>query len=474
MDKVPAQAYKQLLYEVNNDLKSISELIKRYENKTCIQRFIKDNEIPKSHEDRIIYDFYKRCINERIEILNYQLYGLKNRAIIKSKNTPSWLNNFWSFSEIFNDRPYHFARPYSIHFFDSNRIDLSGHRIADFSISDAHKMQKLYPENKNKFYKIYFKKNSVEQHFQNFKFYLPHLPFLKDRSLIFLELIKLFKAKRWISFYALALPQVEGLFSEMCSVVTPEKDLSQKSLTQKVNTLRPFHNLSTSYFDYYQYHIPLQRNRFSHTGFDEDFKLKSFDLIVDLSHLLKVFYELDNPLVKVKKLHTRQNFEDFISIKDFVDYFKLLNELKVQQKKDVKIDSDIFEKKFLSQECSIDYSCYEMLQKLPDEVKEFVEYINTSLSSKSISLKFEALRIPEIENLLQDEKGLEIFIDCFIYKNDLFERLNNCLSFLQNFQKHLPTLRQEIKDELLKAKNEFENILKLIKLTEKLVREKNE
>ena len=73
MDKIPAHVYNILLSQVNIDLKSISELIKWYETQPCIQRHIKDNEIPKSHEDRIIYDFYIRCVNERVIIFNYQL-----------------------------------------------------------------------------------------------------------------------------------------------------------------------------------------------------------------------------------------------------------------------------------------------------------------------------------------------------------------------------------------------------------------
>jgi len=474
MDKVPAHAYELLLSQVNRDLKSISELIKWYETKPCIQRHNKDNEIPKSHEDRIIFDFYKRCVAERIEILNFQLYGVKDRAIAKSKYTPKWLSSIWAFSEMFNDRPYHFAQPFSIHYFDSRRIDLSGHRIVDLYIDEAREMQKLYSDNPYKFYRLYFKRIPVQQHFQNFKFYLPYLPLIKDRNLIFDELIKLFKAKRWISFYALALPQVEGLFSEMCSVVSPEKDLSQKSLTHKVNSLRPFHYMSTSYFDYYQYHIPLQRNRFSHTGYDEDFKLKSYDLLVDLSHLLKVFYELDNPLVKVKKLHTRRNFEDFISLKEFADYFKLLDDIKPQQKKDVKTDIEIFEKEFLSQDCSLDYTCYEMMQELPKQLKEFVDNINESFRTHHSAIEFEKLKISDIDNLLKDENQFEVLTNCFIYKNDIFERLDNYSTFLQKYSKYLPTLRPEVKDELGKLHTEFGMVLKSITYTDNQIKKLNE
>jgi hypothetical protein len=469
LDKIPACVYDSLIFEVDKDLLAISELIHWYETQNCIQKNIKDNEIPKSHDDRITYDFYKRCITERMVILNYRLFGIKERAISKSRFVSDWERSVSAFSELFMDRPYYFAYPFSIQYFDCRKIDLAGHRIGDVSLDEAVKMQKLYVENKNKFYRLYFKKNPVHQHFQEFKFYLTNLPLSKNRNLIFDELIRQFKAKRWISFYALALPQVEGLFSEMCLAVSPKKDFSQKSLTHKVDSVRPYHNLSTSYFDYYQYYIPIQRNRFSHTGYDEDFKLKSFDLLVDLSHLLKIFFELDNPLVKIKKLHTRRNFEDFISLKEFVDYFKLLDSLEPEQKKSIIVDIEQFEIDFLSQDCSVDYTCNEMIQDLPYRLKEFVVEINKNFNTHGIEIKFEDLKLPEIERLLKDEKLLETMSNCLFYMNSTYETLENYSIFLKCYKRYLPSLSLEIKTELDKTKDEHSGILKSIIDTSNLI-----
>lgn len=360
MDKVPGQVYQQLINEVNNDLLSISEIIQWYETQPCVEKYIKDKDNPRNHEDRKYVDFYNRCVTERIEILNYQLYGLKLRALSKSKKTDGWSRSIMDF-EWYHDRPYHFARPYAIRYFDCRRIDLVDHRLADFLLPDAKLMEELYYRNKSQFYRKYFKKITVPQLFQEIRFHLDHLPLKNDRKIIFKELERLYKSHRWISFYALALPQVEGLFSEMYSAVTPGVKSLQKALTDKVNTVRKFHKFNTYYFDYYQYHIPVQRNRFSHTGYDEDFKLKSCDLLVDLAHLLKVFSELDNPLVKIKQLHVRKNYEDFITIKDLVDYFQLLNELKSPQKEETQPEILKFEAEFLSQECNVEYNCYLLL-----------------------------------------------------------------------------------------------------------------
>ncbi len=456
IDKVPSTIYKALLKSVNEDLIAITELIKHYEQQPCIEKYIRDGEIPKLHEQRIIYDFYKRCSNERGKILNYFLEGVKDRALIKSRYTHLNLSYIMAFTEKYYDRPYHFAQTFSIHNFDYRKIDLSGHRIREFYIDESISLQILYNENKQKFYKRYFQKTSIEQHYQNFRFYLSHLPLKHNRNQIFEELIRLFKAKRWISFYALALPQVEGIFSEMCMAIAPDKDLSQKSLTHKVNSVRPFHYLSENYFDYYQYYIPLLRNKFAHTGYDDDFKLKSYDLLVDLSHVLQLFYELENPLVKIKKLHVRRKPEDFISIEEFVSYFQLINNLKVIQRQEIKADIENFEKEFLAQYCSIDYTCWEMIQEFPNMMTSFIEKINASFNYRQVKLVLCKTNFSEVKKIFQKEPEINILKDCFLYNRETVEKLENYSFFISTHNRNLPSLNSEIKTAL----NQLKELLK--------------
>ena len=51
------------------------------------------------------------------------------------------------------------------------------------------------------------------------------------------------------------------------------------------------------------------------------------------------------------------------------------NNFKPKQKKEIKVDIDIFEKEFLCQDCNVDYTCYEMIQELLKQVNEFIENI---------------------------------------------------------------------------------------------------
>jgi hypothetical protein len=472
MDKVPLKIYESLLFDVNKDLDSISKLIAWYETQPYIQDYIKKDKFPISHENRILFDFYKRCIAERVKILNYQLYGIKERAISKSKYIPPWLTTINAFS-MYKDKPYRYSRPFSIHYFDCRKIDLVGHRVDDLPISEVWEIQELYEKDRVKFYKGYFKRKPVSELFKSFDFYLLHLPLKKERKLIFDELFKLFKAKRWIGFYALALPQVEGLFSEMCSAIS-DADLSQNGLPSKVKSVRPFHYMSTSYFDYYEYHIPKQRNIFSHTGYDEDFKIKSYDLLTDLAHILKVFYELDNPLVKIKKLHVRKNHEDFITIREFVEYFRLLEGLKPKQKNEIESRIKNFEKEFLCQECNIEYLCYSMIQDMPKFIAEVIDSVNRNCEAHNVAMDLEKIRIPEIEQSLNDGKVLEAVSYGFGFKNEVVESLVDYSKFISVYEKYLPTLKQDIKKELKILKSTHGTVLKNIVFVNECINKKQD
>lgn len=58
------------------------------------------------------------------------------------------------------------------------------------------------------------------------------VPVVKDRKDIFVEMEELFLKKKWYGFYALALPQIEGIFSEMVEII--EKKQSFSALPDKV------------------------------------------------------------------------------------------------------------------------------------------------------------------------------------------------------------------------------------------------
>lgn len=269
-------------------------------------------------------------------------------------------------------------------------------------------------------------------------------PFANNRKPIFFELETLFKRKRWIGYYSLALTQIEGLFSEIYGILNPNSTSGKKSLPDKVQYARPFHEMSDIYFDYYQYHIPRLRNKFMHSGYDEDFKLKSFDLLFDLRYLLKIFYELDNPLVKIKQLHIRRKFEDFITYREFANYFDLLNKLSKKQKDDIISDINAFEVNFLIANCNTEYVCLEIAEGLPKDMAKFIENVNKRLSAKGKSFNFSGKIYVKIESEINTDAELAaILSDCYLFDQHESDALISYQMFLSNYRKYLSSLGKE-------------------------------
>jgi hypothetical protein len=463
LSEAPGPIYHTLLLNVNDDLRSISELIKRYEAASCIKEYLADNRVPTKHQERTTYEFYKRCITERVEILNYQLTGIKERALEKA----GYMMHFygvWNSFTMWKDRPYHYALPFSEHYFDSSKISQSRHRLVEIDIAKIEGMQTLYEQDKTAFYEGYFAEISVEQHFTGIDFNLAHLPAaVGKRRPIFDELATLFRGQHWIGFYALALPQIEGLFTEMCKVVSVA-DFSSKALSAKVKAVRPYHNLSESYFDYYEYYIPLQRNKFAHFGYDEDFQLKAYDLLVDLAHLLKVFYELENPYVELTRLHRRRDYSNFVTIGEFNHYFGLIEKLSPTHRSEINSEYQKFESEFLTKECSIDYLCYQMQQDLSKRVGAFTLYFARVLEGYSPVDGVFKLNKFELEKFVKNcnTHSLEQLNNAFIVLSADLEHVKHYYQFIEKSRKYLPSLHKDIKALLTSLKSEFGEDLKSI------------
>jgi hypothetical protein len=409
LEKPPGLCYRELQEVVKSDLEEINKLIKYYESTSYIQALLSKNVQPKNHEERMEFDFYNRCIKEQRIIIDYYLNGLKKRAIVKANYCFPNLRSIMTWSERFRDRPYHFAAYFSYPYFDCRQIDLIANKVSDFAFSEDSKLQKLYASNKTLFYRRLFKRHQPLALSQELDYYLSYLPLANDRKPIFNELSKLFKAKRWIGFYSLALTQIEGLFSEMYLILNPAIEFTRKALPDKVEFARPYSELSNIYFDYYQYHIPRLRNKFMHYGFDEDYKLKSFDLLLDLRYLLKIFYELKNPLVKVTKLHRERKLENFITHIDFASYFELINKLDSKQRKPIESNIETFEKDFLKEYCNAEYVCLEVAQNLPGELAEFHNAIMDKLTTEGKNIDFSNRNLNVLkESILDDSQIIEM------------------------------------------------------------------
>ncbi len=453
LERLPYQEYSLLSDYVNADLHQMNELISWYEGDPCIMKFITTAEVPRGLEERTMFDFYQRCMKERGEIVKYQLYSLKKRVLAKVQPY-SKLLSFVTFDARW-DRPYKFARPGAESYFDCRKIDLAKHRLAEFYLDEVDDMVSLYESNKTRFYRVYFKRIPWKRAFDDCIMHLGYLPASQDRVPIFKELLSLFKSKRWMAFYALGLPQVEGIFSEMCRIIDPSFNLNHGGLSRKVGLVRPHYQAYDDNLDYYQYHIPFQRNRFAHTGFDDDFQLKSYDLLIDLAHLLTVFSELNNPLVKVKRLHSKPNTQDFSSIEQFSEYFSLLSALKKLQCESIATDIKKFEL-FLVNSTRMLLVATEVTQSLDDALAKFAELVKEQFRRSDMEFDLLKSNQAHIKKLSTMEEGRSLLNRIFCYPNDELELLMNYFRFAQGFVKWVQSANAQVVEDMraLNAKHE--------------------
>lgn len=267
-----------------------------------MQNFIKGYKnspsTPRNSEQRKLLTFYKRTLAKKEEIVNYLLFGVLEKAY--SRAAPGLSSPFAiEFKELETEMNRHEDFPYlemrygfEIKYILNlgkldyrlinplrNKLDwMNQHlvHLADYTSQvDQHLQSKIHA-------KPFFSSLISE---------LEAIPVVRNRKVMFEEMEKLFNEKKWYALYALALPQVEGIFSEIINLLT--KDKVKGSLTEKVNYLRAYYEHAHYTFDYYEFTLADLRNSFAHSGKINDPERKCYRLLLDISYLLKIFMEFD-------------------------------------------------------------------------------------------------------------------------------------------------------------------------------------
>jgi len=446
---LPYHKYIYLQKMVDKDLKNISDLIQKYENNPLYKKILKNNGKPRNHDERMFRDYYNRCLSERINMLNYKLYDLIPNAVKQSRGSRGLIKNM-GFLHNRADVPYYFGKPLNDRYFDIDKIDLISHRIGDFYYPEIHDLIRYYNSNKPKFYRIYFKRKPVKECFIEIQNYLLKLEILKKRIVIFNELENLFRSKKWIGFYALALPQIEGLFSEMCSILFNDGINASLALSDKVEKVRPYYFLEKTYFDYFQYHIPSQRNKFSHTGYDEDFKLKSYDLLADILFLLQTIFELENPAIILLNIIDGKKKNYFSRVSDYVTFFNLKKS--ISGNKNQKMYNEIISKVKVYEE--------ETLSKTQETERICMEVIN---NTEDLINNFNTLGIDfnKTDCILNNNEKLNEVKNMFKDNNYYLLRLREYYSFLRGIS-HLLNIKKEYFCKLAELNKKYRKTLNAI------------
>jgi hypothetical protein len=262
----------------------------------------------------------------------------------------------------------------------------------------------------------------------------------------------------------LALSQVEGIFSEMLHAFNPKKKKS--SLPAYVQALRPAHKHAESYFDYYEFSVPIQRNRFMHFGIDEDIKEKAYDLMYDLVHVLSTYQSLEAPLVKLSVFLERRDPDLFRLPEGFNAFFALVEECrKHPDYKKVEKGVADFESNFLSKGGFLEDLADHLETEVSHSIKELIDNIKTYTklnTGTEVNLNLWTLHTLSIT---KDKERLgELLKDFWSENSDSFHRIVGIKYFLDRAVQQLPSMDVKTKDRFRAILRANETDLKKFKV----------
>lgn len=429
-DTLPNTEKELLEHQVNDDLNKVRTWIAEYEAK---YPFLLMGEKPRNHGQKTIRDFYDRCKEEEKTIIKYQSNGLRERALAKASAHRS-IDTIMLMFQDYYDRPYRLPIPGSTRYFKSQNIDLVSHRILPLSIKEGRILKQLYGTDKKQFYEAVEKKIPVTKLLDSLQSSIEWLPNVNPkRKEIFVELKTLYNNKNYWGFYALGVPQIEGIFLDMCKLCIPQFNSPLSALPDKVNYLRPFYKKSESVLDYFQYHVPNQRNAFLHYGTQdkEDIEILCKDLLFDLVEILNIFHALDTDSIWLNRLVKRRDIIDFSTIGSFTSYFELIGRVKQNKQYHYfeqfveSLKSNFFPDLILG----VTYELVDTLNELQDKINQkfknyplpsgliisFDTITNQQISENSISIKEHLTEVcqwnlkDEIKEILEIQDFLKVY-----------------------------------------------------------------
>ncbi|MDQ1150505.1 hypothetical protein [Sphingobacterium zeae] len=425
--------------QARKHLSKVEEILAFYKTQPFIIKYIADPVKPGNNHERMQLEFYKRANAKKEEIVEYILRGLLYRAKEKSvKNRSSRLE---SISKIFEQVDFHEDFPYTELLSHTNKVvyDLNLERI-DYRLINPLRNKVAYIDPKHfnshnytQTINIGFEKKIKPGHFfERLLQCLKGLPLIEERKEIFKEMQYLLKQKKWYSLYALALPQVEGIFTEMLLITDNKK--SKNSLTDKAKIIRTYYENSDYTMDYYEFNLANLRNSFSHTGKIENPKEKCYHLLIDIEYLLNICIDMDTPISKLSKL-IRQGYHQIKNIGNFAAILNLLEEIENNKKL---ASVKVMYEDFMYKEVLTNIDLISMLKKLEKDFVNFAQEFNISLNMLLHDPPLDFFSRP-IKDIKPQTKLIEAKMNQIgLLIKDRYKLLVNTKEFLFKFPKYFP------------------------------------
>lgn len=280
------------------------------------------------------------------------------------------------------------------------------------------------------------------------------IPVLKKRLPIFLELQKLASSKRWYGFYALALPQVEGIVFELLKLVGVNAE-GLKALPQKIAELANVSPNKDFDMDYYQFILPDKRNKFAHSGKDEKMKLKSLHLMLDLRHLLAVAENLEDDFFRLNNM-VNDGVLGINHIGDLANLLKLSKSNKSHAEyADIKPKLDeLIYKKLISR-----YDFPKLINELSKVTTQQVEEYDSQLMGQFYIMGETPIDFRQITtgDLVQKYPLVSRAIENGIF-SEPYRLLLDIYFFIENFNSLFPNLPKAILDALITFKQDHQDV----------------
>lgn len=335
---LPYAELKKLTNERINELRRLNKLVLWYEKDDVIKKYLaRESNYSGSHPARTKLDFYHRALQQRQHYIDELVGDLEADAISSATIEDDWANTFavlYLMSNVSKIESPLFQNC------DYTKIDKVLHRLDDWNSRKDDELRGLYHSDKAAFYREVLKSTSLTQKIEDIQSMAENLPVSKQRRESLATLNSLYQDKKYLAVYALALPQVEGVFTEMMNSFgndhkvklngTEKNRKDMKALPDKAMFVSRKIAKTDFLFDYFIYCLPEKRNRFSHTGLPakgEDEKVMCYDIITDLYFVFQMFLELDNPLVRLKRL-TLSLPDSKTSFIDVVEFLRLSGQAK--------------------------------------------------------------------------------------------------------------------------------------------------
>lgn len=436
---LPYAELKKLTNKRISELRRLNDLVLWYEKDDVINKYLaRESNYSGSHGARTKLDFYHRALRQRQHYIDELVDDLEAAAISSATIEDGWESTFAMPYLMFNVNKIESPLFQNC---DYTKIDKVLHRLGDWNSRKDDELRGLYHSDKAAFYKEVLKSKSLTQKIEKIQSMAKNLPVSKQRRESLATLNSLYQDKKYLAVYALALPQVEGVFTEMMDSfgVDHKIQVSGVDKFRSKMTALPDKAMFVSrkiaktdfLFDYFIYSLPEQRNRFSHTGLpikDEDEKMMCYDIITDLYFVFKVFSELDNPLVRLKKITLAQP-DERTSVFVVIEFLKLSEQAKKHEESYATVNESCVA--YLSAVQSTPAIRERMFREAFSEVQATLN----RLGFFSESRYNEKIDVESLLKKVRNDKVLKAeLIEHLLNKEDLNNLFNEAIDFFEKFK----------------------------------------